>query len=336
VSLPARSDKRDAFTIQASLSNLSFTIVDGVEGHAVPSQALPHTFNQDPGATGCWRAHMNILREMVHEKIFSAVIFEDDADWDVALKYQMTQVARGARWLTNQSEDVTPHSPYGDKWDILWIGHCSTGPDETDKRRWVIPQDPTVIPPGMRWEWEKPNMSPWEDGPDGDNHTRLVYVPDWGSCTAAYAISLSGAKKVLYRQSMLPFNEPIDNGMGSMCREKTLDFSCISVFPTIVGTSTPAGGKNRASDIHKSETEDEEYDDESHSWRLMFPVRQNIDRLLRGETKFKSAFPEITGEEMELSQIGSGVGHAESLEVTVHEVIVSGDSEQTISILDQT
>lgn len=334
VSLPARSDKRDSFTMQASLSNLSFTIVDGVDGRAVPSQALPYTFDQSHGAIGCWRAHLNILQQMVQRRIRSAVIFEDDADWDVALKYQMTQLARGSRWLTHQPENVTPHSPYGDNWDILWIGHCSTGPDETDNRRWVIPHDPTVVPPDKRWEWEKPDMSPWEDGPDGDNHTRLVYVPDWGSCTAAYAISLSGAKKVLYRQSMLPFNEPVDNGMGSMCREKTFNFSCISVFPTIVGTSTPAGNKDRVSDIHQGESEEEQYDEESHSWRLMFPVRQNIEQLLRGGTTFKSAFPDFTGEQMELSQIGSGVGHAEWLEEVVYEVTVEVDEEQDLDFLD--
>lgn len=42
VSLPERSDKRDAFSLQARLSNITFTIVDGVDGSKVSAKALPY------------------------------------------------------------------------------------------------------------------------------------------------------------------------------------------------------------------------------------------------------------------------------------------------------
>lgn len=42
VSLPERSDKRDAFSLQARLSDLSFVIADGVVGSEVSKKALPY------------------------------------------------------------------------------------------------------------------------------------------------------------------------------------------------------------------------------------------------------------------------------------------------------
>ena len=41
VSMPERSDKRDAFSLQARLSNITFEVRDGVSGADVPPKALP-------------------------------------------------------------------------------------------------------------------------------------------------------------------------------------------------------------------------------------------------------------------------------------------------------
>lgn len=248
---------------------------------------------------------------MVHENIQSALIFEDDADWDVALKSQMREVARGTRFLANSSDDIT-RSPYGDGWDIIWIGHCCSKPDYNDNRRWVIPRDPTVLPPKARWEFEKPDMSPWETGSHGDTSTRIMYIQEWGFCTSAYAISLRGAEKVIYRQSMQPFNDAIDNGLGHMCSEKVLNFTCIAPFPTIIGISKPAGSSNRGSDLGHVPGE-ETFHPKSQSLMLMFPVGQNIERLIHHDSSFLSQFPEVSGPEMSFDEITGAVGHAEYL-----------------------
>jgi len=42
ISLPNRTDKRDAFAVQAALSRISYTHVDGVDGSKVPAKAIPH------------------------------------------------------------------------------------------------------------------------------------------------------------------------------------------------------------------------------------------------------------------------------------------------------
>lgn len=42
ISLPTRTDKRDTFAMQAALSSIKYTQIDGVDGQMVPLKALPH------------------------------------------------------------------------------------------------------------------------------------------------------------------------------------------------------------------------------------------------------------------------------------------------------
>jgi GR25 family glycosyltransferase involved in LPS biosynthesis len=164
--------------------------------------------NQNVNTIGCWRAHLNVLRRIVRDNVATALIFEDDADWDVSFKRQLVQFARGSRYILNTTHPGLASSPYGDNWDILWIGHCGTWYHEEDNRRiFVIPNDPTVAPPTHRKNVDQPDMSHWEEGPSGDNQTRIVFHSKGGVCTAAYAISQQGARKALHyvRPSILCF-----------------------------------------------------------------------------------------------------------------------------------
>ncbi|OQU96141.1 hypothetical protein CLAIMM_02264 [Cladophialophora immunda] len=311
ISMPERSDKRDAFSLQARLSNISFEVRDGVSGADVSVKALPHSFAQDAGATGCWRAHLNVMQEMLRDNIQSALVFEDDADWDLAIKYQAMQAAQATRFLTAQPEDEKPLSPYGDYWDIIWFGHCAAQTDPEFDRRFVVTDDPTVLPPWARSEFVQPDMSIWEE--DSDDYlnfqTRIYFRSSWNSCTAAYAISLRGAEKVVFTESMVPFNDPVDNGMGAMCNRHALDFTCIAPFPTVVGISKPAGASNRGSDIRG--LDNVQVVEQGWSERLMYSTRQNIPRILTGEEEFVSVFPEDSVPPLTVKDIGRGMGHPE-------------------------
>ncbi|KAK6387241.1 hypothetical protein LTS17_000508 [Exophiala oligosperma] len=323
ISLLERSDKRDAVSMQARFTNISFDFVDGVVGTDMNPKALPHTMHIAPGAVGCWRSHLNVMQEMVRRRIRSSLILEDDADWDVAFKSQMSQVARGTRWLLNQTDDTPTHSPYGDGWDVIWLGHCGSKPDPKDNRRWVIPRDPTVVPPHKRWSlymFGKPDMSPWQPA---DNQTRIVYVPVTGVCSAGWAISMAGAEKILYYQSMIPFDKPVDDGVGAMCRDKVLGLRCFAPWPQIIGVSKPAGPKSRGSDIDdfgaaaaaakSSSSIEEVVKEKPRSHGVMFSTRLNIERFIGKEETFETQHPEYTGQFMTLEQIGNAVGHGEIL-----------------------
>jgi hypothetical protein len=320
ISLADRSDKQDSISVQATLSNICITVVDGVVGKDVPAKAKPYGMDRTPPEVGCWRSHLNIMQHVVQHRLRSALIMEDDADWDVAIKAQMFQLALGSRWLLNNSAETTTSShisPYGEGWDLLWIGHCSMQGDPADRRAWVIPRDPTVLPPGKRSEFFEPDMTPWESGPDADPQTRIVFVPGFGFCSTSWAVSLAGAEKILYRQSMSPFNDAVDMGVGAMCRDKTLNMSCIAPFPTIIGNSKPAGNTDRGSDIvvDIGKTSDR-IREKPVSDKIMFSTLLNTERLLADNTEFESQYPNVTGQFMGLGDIASGVGHGEWLSKT--------------------
>jgi hypothetical protein len=42
ISLPTRTDKQDSFAMQAALSGILYTQLDGIDGSLVPPKALPH------------------------------------------------------------------------------------------------------------------------------------------------------------------------------------------------------------------------------------------------------------------------------------------------------
>ncbi|KAL8641458.1 MAG: hypothetical protein Q9226_008633, partial [Calogaya cf. arnoldii] len=85
---------------------------------------------------------------MVRERIQTAIVFEDDADWDVSFKDQLAEFAMGSRYISDTM--TSPRSPYGDDWDLLWLGHCSAQQDAQDGRRLVIENDDTVPPMAHR------------------------------------------------------------------------------------------------------------------------------------------------------------------------------------------
>jgi len=219
-------------------------------------------------------------------------------------------LARGSRFILKTPENEVPHSPYGDDWDLLWIGHCGQWVDPDDNYRYfVIPNDPTVEPPRYRNNVAAPNMTYWE-GPNGDNQTRIVFKSEGGVCTAGYAISQQGARKILYHMSMMPFNHQLDWGYADLCKNKEFDFNCVSVFPQLVGVFHTAGNSSKWSDIGYGDESANQVEPAS-AQHLVFSTRLNMDTLLQGKTVFRSQYNDILPVQMDLKDIGAAVGHVE-------------------------
>lgn len=70
------------------------TLLDGVSGEEVHPKARPPGADMTSGALGCWRSHANAWKKIIEEDIQTALILEDDADWDVAVKDQFYQVSQ--------------------------------------------------------------------------------------------------------------------------------------------------------------------------------------------------------------------------------------------------
>ncbi|KAK3682817.1 hypothetical protein B0T22DRAFT_295012 [Podospora appendiculata] len=181
INLPARTDRRDAMTLATALTNIDVTWIDGVSGDEISDKVLPADSSGkaiSKGNKGSWRAHMNALQKVVHQNMTSALILEDDADWDVRLKSQLQVFAQAARAFSQPSTAnagkslsegnyyaSTTHqqdlpltqippithptlTSYGDNWDVLWLGHCGTDfPQPTNDAN---TNTPSHSPPPLR------------------------------------------------------------------------------------------------------------------------------------------------------------------------------------------
>lgn len=177
---------------------------------------------------------------IVINSLSSALVLEDDADWDVSIKNQLQAFASGSQFVTAVPKGHKPHSPYGDDWDLLWLGHCASTMMPDDDRRWVIENDATVPDPKHRANFANiPDMA----ASGYDNSTRVVYRASDGVCLYAYALSFRGARKLLRGQALRKTFTPIDVGIGQLCKEK--GFKCISVFPQLIDSHKAAGRLSR-------------------------------------------------------------------------------------------
>lgn len=92
------------------------------------------------------------LSRMISHNISTALIVESDADWDIRLKDIMPQVAQGVKTLVDWPFNKPHHiqypaiEPYGDTWDVLWIGHCGSNHDGNIR---IYSWNDTSVPPGM-------------------------------------------------------------------------------------------------------------------------------------------------------------------------------------------
>lgn len=214
---------------------------------------------------------------------------EDDADWSVYLKDQLEHVAAGAQWISSTPRDSVPASPYGDDWDMLWLGHCGSSFGKTGTPRFVIENDPTVPPP-----WHRSNNNVPDFAAAGyDNSTRVVYVAGGGLCLQSYALSLRGARKVLAHLTTALNFKPIDHGLHFMCHDGSLDFKCVAVFPQLWGSHRAAGYMSRDSDISSPGAKGE-IRDRGMTFNIVHSVRLNAQQILRnGLTAVTSQWDDI-------------------------------------------
>ncbi|CAJ2508808.1 Uu.00g138340.m01.CDS01 [Anthostomella pinea] len=312
VGLPERSDKRDAITLTSALTGFRVEWVDGVRGESVPDKAVPFGTSRErlwEANLGSWRAHMNAARRIIQDDLASALILEDDVDWDVRLKPQLERVAQGARAIL--SSNPKPHSPYGDDWDILWLGHCgeifpetleeNRGRSSDDPalrymtRRFVI-QDDMTVPPRDR-------ITGLLDFKNSPEHTRWVHISGAPICTFAYALSQRGARKVLFDLSVNHLTGPFDNALAGLCRRAVsthgiedpaaagdggLDTKCISVTPPLYFHHKARGLVDGDSDIKA--INDGQVRERGSTENIVWSARGNIDNMILGATTMESQY----------------------------------------------
>ena len=213
----------------------------------------------------------------------SALILEDDADWDVHIKSQLTDFAHGSRFLQNQTIQEKTHSPYGDGWDILWLGHCHDGMDDIDQRTYVIQNDPTVPAVDRLWINNPEFLHRWPD------YSRIVHVAGEPICTFGYAVSFKGAQKILYALSVKELRGLYDNALSWWCRDKHQGARCLSPHPAYFGQHRAVGKAGKNSDNQP----DQAGIDKAETLNIRYSARLNLEQMLLGETNYFDSYPTL-------------------------------------------
>ncbi|KAF2963589.1 hypothetical protein GQX73_g9986 [Xylaria multiplex] len=204
-------------------------------------------------------------------------------------------------------------SPYGDDWDVLWLGHCgadlpparqespsSSNPlsSSSSSLKISILDDPTVPAP----KHLKPHPFALRDKLAGvyPAHTRVVHAVHGNVCSLAYAVSHRGARKLLHRFGKEGFvyqwdlvlrdycmgeleDEDRQEGSGEHGRgkEENANLVCLTVQPPLISHHYAGeGGGASVSDISG------QGGGLAHSKKgtpyVRLSVQENLERLLAG------------------------------------------------------
>ncbi|TLD20685.1 hypothetical protein PspLS_08631 [Pyricularia sp. CBS 133598] len=291
INLPSRTDRRDAISLAAALTNFTVEYIPGIDGSEVQERVLPADSRDKhikKGNVGSWRAHINVLRSIVEQGLTTALILEDDVDWDVRLKSQLQLFAAASRaylqplknnplQTLSQAAAAVPlpsapktlpasTSPYGDDWDILWLGHCGAnlpppphtqyqperGVDTTHRLQILLPADPTVPAP------QHLKAHPFASEPDAlatlhPPHTRVVHAAAGNVCSNGYAVSRRGARRLLHALGIESFTTGFDlmlrdwcghDDSGGVKRAAGGGRVCLTVQPPLFSHFAAEGGSN--------------------------------------------------------------------------------------------
>ena len=170
---------------------------------------------------------LNSMSRIMTEKIESALILESDADWDMRIKEIMAGVGEGAQQLVDWPFGASRRPgvfPYGDSWDVIWIGHC--GCENHDNHRIFSWNDSSVPSQEDFFTFDSPPLEKQQTP-----GTRTVYPFTNCVCSTAYAISHAGAVKL--EQEFHHGSLNLDQHLATSCRENQ-DLTCLGVWPQVI------------------------------------------------------------------------------------------------------
>ncbi len=190
-------------------------------------------------------------------------------------------------------------SPYGDGWDVLWLGHCGARFPNTALDAWaaesknvpkgrVVHQNDRTVP-----EPRYLNILSDDDDPRViyPAHTRITHHVMGSICSLAYGVSQAGARRILYEMGIKSFAKPFDIMLQQFCEGSNgHDYhTCITVQPQLFNHHRPAGRTSSYSDISDH---GDEVREANSTENIQWSVRVNLEGLLRGKDQFEDQFPD--------------------------------------------
>lgn len=258
----------------------------------------------------------------MRRNLSSALILEDDVDWDVRIRPQLQRFALSTQALTQPlahnpqafadpsylnptaapadgipdipldrlPKTIAPSdSPYGDNWDMLWLGHCAMefpSLDNIPKGRVTFKDDDTVAEKRYLWSFS----DPYQLKDYYPEHTRVTHHAQGGVCALGYAVSQRGARGLLKEVALKGVGDAYDILMRYYCDglEGRRRYRCLTTQPGLFHHHRPVGSLSAQSDIGNH---GDGYRDQPMTDAVRWSTRMNADVLLDGGNVFHDSFP---------------------------------------------
>lgn len=137
--------------LAAEYSNISMTLIPGVKGETIHDKAKPAGTPVTVAELGSWRAHANAWKHLLESDKQTALILEDDVDWDVDIRTAAETLAgvlnQGNHALRFRDPvEGEEQTPYGLDWDVLWLAACIHESHPKLKKKFIQYDDPLAPP----------------------------------------------------------------------------------------------------------------------------------------------------------------------------------------------
>lgn len=219
MNVKSRWDLSDGIYLQAAVSGLDIDMVSAVPLDEILHEGMPLTsgkpFTSKPGAS-CYATHARLWKRMLQHDWKTLFVLEADAAWDVNLRKQLGYFSRGFYDLLLKLGKIDPsvkptnEDPFlSDYWDVFQFGGCF----ESDRfMNLSLAYDDPYAQKNIEW-FDKTII------PDGK---RMIRYRGEQMCTTAYAITRSGAEKLLLRAG-LDHNTAADGIFAEVVREDLIE-----------------------------------------------------------------------------------------------------------------
>jgi len=240
------SPRRSKLIQMANVTGLDLTIPDMPEWSDDDIRSFTQALAYDGRETGrgsklSWLSHNYVLEAFLKSDLETALIIEDDVDWDIHLKnVQVPAAAAAARTLF---EPATSYWGNNSAWDVMYLGHCGDWfsrlqagigeghqyPENLTSRHHITFPDPSMPANDSL----HPMTARFVTALRLPEHTRALHRSAFPLCTFGYAVTKASARRIV--EVVAPITRPehmaFDMMMTTGCKARGL--KCYTLNPEI-------------------------------------------------------------------------------------------------------
>jgi hypothetical protein len=196
-----QSPRRDGLLLAANITEIDISIPaqPAWTPDDISNLRAGHVSTITRGSALAWLGHLNALRAFLNSSSSTALIIEDDVDWDIHLR--TTQIPATASAFRALTSNFSPYILNSDNywgntsaWDIMWLGTCNERFLPNALRHPSLTYTDPTLPPLDKLD---PQTAEFLASFNIPSHTRLLHPTVFPLCTFGYALTRSAAHRLL-------------------------------------------------------------------------------------------------------------------------------------------